>query len=87
MFLVAKGLIISNGSNTKTHSGVKTEFSKMFIMTGIFNQEMFTELSRSETLRNQADYDVTIEFTKKVAKERIESAIKFINNIKNYIDK
>ena len=85
MFLVAKGLLISEGHMTKTHSGVKSDFSKFYVKEGIFEQKCYVELSRSETFRNQADYDVTFNFNKKVAKERIIAATNFIKVVKDYI--
>ena len=83
--LVAKGLLISEGHMTKTHSGVKSDFSKFYVKEGIFEQKWYVELSRSETFRNQADYDVTFNFNKKVAKERIIAATNFIKVVKDYI--
>ena len=87
MFMVAKGLLILKGYTTKSHDGVKRGFSKEYVNTGDFEKKYYDELSRSETLRIQADYDVTLTFDEKIAKERIDVAADFLNKAKEYLDK
>ena len=47
-------------------------------------RKYYDELSKSEPL-TKADYDVTITFDEKTAKERIDVATDFLNNIKKII--
>lgn len=87
MFMVAKGLLILKGFTTKSHDGVKRGFSKEYVKSGVFDKKYYDELSKSETLRIKADYDVTITFDEKTAKERIDVATDFLNKAKDYLNK
>lgn len=86
MFMVAKGLLMLKGYTTKSHDGVKKGFSQEYVNKGIFDRKYYQELSKSETLRIKADYDVTITFDEKTAKERIDVALDFLDKAKIFLE-
>lgn len=55
-FYAVSALLLKNGLNTSTHNGVKTEFHKSFIKSGIISKHSGRTYSRLFNLRQEGDY-------------------------------
>lgn len=55
-FYAVSALLLKNGLNTSTHNGVKTEFHKSFIKSGIISKQSGRTYSRLFNLRQEGDY-------------------------------
>lgn len=58
----------------KTHQGTKAKFSELFIRTGIFSIETADIISLLFDYRQEADYDLDAEISKKEAEMLIDKA-------------
>ena len=56
-FYAASALLIYDGVEASTHSGVKTQFSKLYILTDVFSRELGTILNILFNLRHSTDYE------------------------------
>lgn len=56
-FYAASALLIHDGVEASTHSGVKTQFSKLYILTDVFSRELGTILNILFNLRHSTDYE------------------------------
>lgn len=57
-------LLISRGIEIRTHNGVRTEFFRQFIKTGILPKEYSVLYSDLMNKRQESDYDDFLNFTK-----------------------
>ena len=64
-FYIVNALFSKNGLTASTHSGVKSEFHKLFIKTGIFDKSIGQHYSRLFDLRQEGDYQDFIILKKK----------------------
>ena len=68
MFLTAKALLIKKGNFPKTHTGLISEFGRIYVKDGDFSEEVSKHLSRGQSLRESADYDAYDGITESIAK-------------------
>jgi uncharacterized protein (UPF0332 family) len=74
-FYAVSALLLKNGLNTSTHNGVKTEFLKSFIKSGIISKQSGRTYSRLFNLRQEGDY---LDF-KRLEKSDVESFFSEVN--------
>ena len=86
MFLTAKALLIKEGFRPKSHAGTISLFSEEYVLKKGFNKDIFKFLSRTQSLREEADYDSIDNITKKIAKEKIIETEDFINEAKQFFE-
>ncbi len=87
MFYAAKALLSVKDIHPKTHRGVIAELGLEYINKG-FVEEVYGKIfAKGLQLRERADYDVYFQATKEESEEIIKDAEKFIERIKDAIDK
>ena len=86
MFLTAKALLIKEGFRPKSHAGTISLFSEEYVLKRGFDKDIFKFLSRTQSLREEADYDSVDCITKKIAHDKIVETEKFINESKRFYD-
>jgi uncharacterized protein (UPF0332 family) len=59
---IVKALLLKNNINASTHNGVRTEFFKHYIKTGILDKKISTLYSDLMNKRQESDYDDFFEF-------------------------
>lgn len=72
MFLIAKALLITKKIYPKTHNGTIHEFTKIFVNEENFNKELAKEFVRTQNIREHASYGEIDDYSKEVAKNKIE---------------
>jgi uncharacterized protein len=71
----------------KSHNGVKTKFSELFIKTGIVPEKYGKNLSELMNDRQDADYDLESSFSEEEVQEMINWTEEFLDFVKENIDK
>ena len=85
-FYAASALLIHDGIEASTHSGVKTQFSKNYILTQKFPTEFGTVLSILFNLRHTADYEDFINCDAITIKMYLPLVENFVSSIKRHIE-
>jgi uncharacterized protein (UPF0332 family) len=80
-FYMAKGILASKGIIVKTHSGLNTEFNRVFVKTQIIPQNFGKYLNFLFTQRQTADYEPEEE----IGKEEIDEALRMVEEFINFI--
>ncbi len=85
-FYAISALLLKNGLSNSTHNGVKTEFHKSFVKTGIISKQSGRTYSRLFNLRQEGDY---LDF-KRLEKADVDSffseANEFLNEISSMLN-
>jgi len=74
---LVKALLLKNDIKATTHNGVRTEFFKHFIKTGILDKKVSVLYSELMNKRQESDYDDFFEFEK-------EDVIPLIEEVKGF---
>ena len=87
MFHAAKAALALKNIDTKTHSGVLSQFGLHFIKEGFIDELYAKAYSIAMEDRSEADYGIFSEFTEDEAEIVIEDAKKFIGAVEDMIEK
>ena len=86
-FWLAKALLFKKDIFVKTHNGVKSKFSELYIKTDIIPEIYGKNLAKLMDYRQEADYDLESDFTKEQVQEMINWTQEFLDYIKQNIEK
>jgi uncharacterized protein (UPF0332 family) len=86
MFYCTEALLLTEGLSYSSHKGVISAFGKHFVKTGIFDKAMSRELNRAFEKRQLSDYEYTFVIDPEEAKELLESAKAFTEQIKAFLN-
>ena len=84
-FYIVNALFSKHDLITKTHSGIKSEFHKSFIKTGVFDKSFGKLYSELFDKRQEGDYQDFYSFEKDEIEPIINSTEQFVSIIENYI--
>jgi len=70
-----------------THNGVRTEFFKLYIKTGILDRKYSSIYTDLASKRQESDYDDFLEFSKEDILPLIEDVENFLHAIQDLINK
>lgn len=85
-FWLAKALLFKKDIFVKTHNGVKSKFSELYIKTAIVPEIYGKRLAKLMDYRQEADYDLESDFTKEQIQEMINWTEEFLDYIKQNIE-
>ena len=85
LFHAVSALLISDQHEVGTHRGTVNRFSLYYVKTGIFTNEEGRLYSQLQSLREDGDYNCSIDIQQNEAEEKIEPTLKLIEKIKQYI--
>ena len=86
-FWLARGLLFEKNIFVKTHSGVKSKFSELYIKTQLIPDKYGYYLSQLMTKRQTADYDLISSFSEEEVQEMINWTEEFLSFVKENIEK
>ena len=86
MFHAAKALLILRSIYPKTHAGVVSQFGLQFVNEGLIEEFYAKSLTKAQTKREKADYDIYYESSEEEAESLIEDAEKFLDRITIALD-
>ena len=85
MLLSSKALLIKIGITTNKHHGIIKEFGRKYVKTGLFKDEIYKYLTKTQPLRNQSDYEPIDNITSKIALDKINEARIYIDEAKKLV--
>jgi len=85
IFHAARSLLLFKKLGSKKHSGVIALFNKEFVHTGLIDKKLKDILTKAFYIRVDSDYKDFYIASKEEAKEQIDNAEFFINEILNFI--
>ena len=85
MFLMAKILLIKKGVYPKTHSGMINTFYNEYVGNGDFDEEIFKNFARTQSLREKSDYSAFDGITEEIANDKIIQAEEFIAEAQKFL--
>ena len=82
MFHAAKALLALRDLFPRTHAGVVSQFGLQFVNEGLIEELYARSLTKAQTRREKADYDIYYEPSNEEAESVLEDAEKFLERIK-----
>lgn len=87
VFHAMRSVLAFDDIDMKHHSGIISEFRRLYIKTEIFEAKLSHIISILFNIRADSDYDDFFVISKEEVVEQIENAEFFLNKIKEYLDK
>ena len=81
MYFAARAALASEGSYPKTHSGVASEFGRLFVSTKRLPVKLVKDLEKTRSYREELDYTPGSKVPKETAEKVLKSAEKFVDAI------
>lgn len=85
-FYIVIALLLKDDITISTHNGVRTEFFKRYIKTGILDKKYSSLYSNLMNKRQEGDYDDFQDFTKEDIIPLINEVEEFVNLIERLIN-
>ena len=85
LFHAVSALLIHDSHEVSTHRGAVHKFSLFYVKTDIFTREEGRLYSRLQQLREDGDYNCSIDVEQEEVEEKIEPTRHLIDKIKLYI--
>lgn len=85
IFHAMRAVLALDGIDMKHHSGIISEFRRLYIKTGVFDTELSIIISALFDIRTESDYDDFYVISKGEVKEQIDNAELFLKQIKKYL--
>ena len=86
IFHAMRAVLVYDDTKKTKHSGIISEFRKLYIKTGIFDSEMSNIISNLFDIRTNSDYNDFFVVSKEDVKKQVEGAEKFILTIKDFLE-
>ena len=86
VFQAARAVLATKSLDSKKHSGVISLFNKDFIKTGKLPRDFGKILKKAKDLRQASDYNDFYLVSKEEAKDAVESAERFIEGTKAFVE-
>ena len=85
VFHAIRAVLAFDDFDSKKHSGVISEFRKLYIKTGVFGDEISKIIGRQFDLRSLSDYDDFFDISKENAENAFLEAEFVLSEIKKYL--
>lgn len=82
MYHAARALLRLEGSDPKTHRGVVSEFTRVLVREGPFDQDLSGDLSRVLSERLESDYEPGLKVSEDTALWAVERARRFVDEVR-----
>lgn len=86
IFHAMRAVLAFDGIDMKHHSGVISEFRRLYIKTGVFDTELSQIISLLFDVRTDSDYDDFYVVSKEETIEQYENAKHFLDVINEYLE-
>lgn len=86
-FQATRAILALDGIDMKHHSGIISEFRRLYIKTGILDSKLSDIIGSLSSVRNNSDYDDFYIISKNEISLQIENAEFFITGVKEYLTK
>ena len=85
-FYAVLALLAKDNVTASTHNGVRTEFFKRYIKTGILDKQISVLYSKLMSKRQESDYDDFLEFSQEEILPLFEDVQSFLDTIRRLLD-
>ena len=85
VFYAANALLITKNLSSKKHSGTISLFRKNFIKTNLISSDYSDIYGRVMADRHASDYELDSPITPEIAKENLDDAKNFVDEIKRWL--
>ena len=85
MFEATNALLKKKGLFSKTHEGTQVLFYKEYVKKGLFDANTASLLSKCQSDRKKADYDIEIDFPEQKARWNIDIAKDFLKEVEKLL--
>lgn len=86
IFHAMRAVLAFDGIDMRHHSGIISEFRRLYVKTGVFDKKLSTIISVLLEIRQDSDYDDFFVISKVEVVEQIENAAFFVTEIRKYLD-
>lgn len=80
MLYAARAALAERGEYAKTHQGVWTRFSNLFVLTSEIDRGLFKVATRAQDARKEGDYEA-VPISAEIARELIDGAADFLDAV------
>lgn len=87
IFYAVNALLVCNEVYTQTHSGMRNQFSRVFIKTGKLDKKYGTLLTQLYDWRQKGDYENLSDFTEETVNQLFEPVKEMLETIESEIIK
>lgn len=87
VFHAMRSVLAFDDIDMKHHSGIISEFRKLYIKTGIFDIKLSSFITKLFNVRNDSDYDDFYIISKDKVLEQINMAEQFLNSVQIFLSK
>ncbi|MBR0473051.1 MAG: HEPN domain-containing protein [Methanosphaera sp.] len=84
MLLTAKALLLKKDIETRKQKGILNEFYENYVLKENFDQTSYKNFARTQSLRQEVDYEARDTITKITAKQKMKHCIDFLNECEKY---
>ena len=81
-----RAVLVFADYDSKKHSGIISEFRRLYIKEGIFSEDVSRVIGRQFDLRSLSDYDDFFEITEQTAVKALEEAKFVLSEIEKYLN-
>lgn len=85
VFHAMRAVLALDEIDMKRHSGVMTEFRRLYIITGVFETDLSTVISTLFDMRTDSDYDDFFIISKDEVVKQVANAERFLLEIQTYL--
>jgi len=85
VFHAMRAVLALDGIDMKHHSGIISEFRRLYIKSGKFDVEYSRIIQNQTEVRSSSDYDDFFILSKAEVSEQIADAERFLNGVKEYL--
>lgn len=85
IFHAMRAVLAFDEIDMKHHSGIISEFRRLYIKTGVFETKLSEIISLLFDIRTESDYDDFFVISKEEVVEQIENAAYFLTVIRNHL--
>ena len=86
VFHAMRSVLALDGIDRKHHSGIISEFRRLYVKTGIFDREVSSIIATMSLMRHDSDYDDYIPIDKEDLDDMIPKVDKLITAVQNYLE-
>ena len=85
VFHAMRAVLAYDDTKKTKHSGIISDFRKLYIKTGIFDSEMSDIISNLFDIRTNSDYNDFFVVAKEDVKKQVAGAERFVKAVKQYL--
>ena len=86
VFHAMRAVLAYDNIDAKKHSGVISEFRRLYVKTDVFDREMSDTITNLFDIRTDSDYDDFFIISKEEVEKQVAFAGKFVAKVKDFLE-